>query len=40
MTCNVLNSQRLNDTEPNEPTNEAIHVYLSHGRTTKPMCGV
>ena len=38
ITCNVLNSQRLNDTEPNEPTNEAI--YSSHGRTTKPMCGV
>ena len=33
MTCNVLNSQRLNDTEP---TNEAI--YSSHGRTTKTMC--
>ena len=24
MTCNVLYSQRLNNAEPNEPTNEAI----------------
>ena len=38
MTCNVLNSQCLNDTEPNEPKNEAI--YSSHGHTTKLMCGV
>ena len=28
----------LNDTDPNEPMNEAI--YSSHGRTTKLMGGV
>ena len=38
MTCNVLNIQRLNDTEPNEPMNEAM--YSLHGRTTKLMGGV
>ena len=38
MTWNVVISQRLNDMEPNEPTNKAIHS--SHGRTTKTMCDV
>ena len=37
-TYNVLNTKRINDTKPNEPTNEAI--YSSHDSATKTMCDV